>query len=230
MTLAAILGIGFLAFAPATWGSVLHAQQAPTVTAPESSAAQGQTSPAASQTQPPEKNPEPAATPAQPADQAPNSPAKPHRRHRKPTPDCLTAASPAGGDAAVANQTSASAKTGTPANGSSGAGSAGTKPCPPPKVVVRDGGTAEPTVKLKGGSSATQASQQRSTTDQLAQATDANLKKIAELSLTPSQQEIVGQIKQFMEQSKAAVAAGDLERGHNLAMKAHLLSDELLKP
>ncbi len=104
------------------------------------------------------------------------------------------------------------------------------KPCPPPKVVVRDGGTAEPTVKLKGGGSPEQASQQRFTTDQLAQATDANLKKITELSLTPSQQEIVGQIKQFMEKSKAAVAAGDLERGHNLAMKAHLLSDELLKP
>jgi len=85
-------------------------------------------------------------------------------------------------------------------------------------------------VKLKGGSSAAQASRQRFTTNQLAQATDANLKKIAELSLTASQQEIVGQIKQFMEQSKAAVAAGDLERGHNLAMKAHLLSDELLKP
>jgi hypothetical protein len=41
---------------------------------------------------------------------------------------------------------------------------------------------------------------------------------------------MVSQIKQFMEQSKAAVAAGDLERGHNLALKAHLLSDELVKP
>jgi hypothetical protein len=26
------------------------------------------------------------------------------------------------------------------------------------------------------------------------------------------------------------VATGDLERGHNLALKAHLLSDELMKP
>jgi hypothetical protein len=33
-----------------------------------------------------------------------------------------------------------------------------------------------------------------------------------------------------MEQSKAAVAAGDLERGHKLALKAQLLSDELVKP
>ena len=38
------------------------------------------------------------------------------------------------------------------------------------------------------------------------------------------------QINQFMEQSKTAAVAGDLDRAHNLAMKAHLLSDELLKP
>jgi hypothetical protein len=48
--------------------------------------------------------------------------------------------------------------------------------------------------------------------------------------LNSSQQEMVSQIKQFMEQSKAAVAAGDVERGHTLASKAHLLSDELIKP
>jgi hypothetical protein len=33
-----------------------------------------------------------------------------------------------------------------------------------------------------------------------------------------------------MDQSKAAVADGDLDRGHNLAMKARLLSDELVNP
>jgi hypothetical protein len=33
-----------------------------------------------------------------------------------------------------------------------------------------------------------------------------------------------------MEQSKKAVAEGDADRAHNLALKAHLLSDELLKP
>jgi hypothetical protein len=38
------------------------------------------------------------------------------------------------------------------------------------------------------------------------------------------------QIQQFMEQSKAALAAKDMERGHNLALKAHLLSEELAKP
>lgn len=67
-------------------------------------------------------------------------------------------------------------------------------------------------------------------TGQLTSATEENLKKIAGRQLNSSQQEIVSQIKQFMEQSKTAVAAGDLDRAHNLALKAHLLSDELLKP
>jgi hypothetical protein len=70
----------------------------------------------------------------------------------------------------------------------------------------------------------------QSSTNQLTAATEENLKKIAGRQLSSSQQEMVTQIKQFMMQSKAAVAAGDPERGHNLALKAHLLSDELVKP
>jgi hypothetical protein len=84
-------------------------------------------------------------------------------------------------------------------------------------------------VQLTGGTTAEQAVHQRSTA-QFTVATEENLKKIAGRQLTPSQQEMVSQIKQFMAQSKTAVAAGDLERGHDLALKAHLLSDELVKP
>lgn len=102
--------------------------------------------------------------------------------------------------------------------------------CPPSKTVVHDGGTSEPAIQLVGGKSADQASQQRSTTDQLLGSTEDNLKKVAGRELNPSQQEMVNQIQQFIDQSRAAVSAGDLARGHNLALKAHLLSDELVKP
>ena len=61
-------------------------------------------------------------------------------------------------------------------------------------------------------------------------ATDENLKKIEGRQLNPSQQEMVSQIKQFRKQSKTAAAAGDLDRAHNLALKAQLLSDELVEP
>jgi len=61
-------------------------------------------------------------------------------------------------------------------------------------------------------------------------ATEANLKTIAGQQLAANQQDMVNQIHQFMDQSKTAVEAGDLERAQNLALKAKLLSDELVKP
>jgi hypothetical protein len=87
----------------------------------------------------------------------------------------------------------------------------------------------EPAIQLKGGTDADDASQQRST-EQLTTATEENLKKIVGHQLSASQQDTVSQIKQFTEQAKAAVAAGDPERGHKLALKAQLLSEELVKP
>lgn len=116
----------------------------------------------------------------------------------------------------------------TPAASNSATGAA-SKPCPPPKKVIRNGGSDEPSIQLLGGTNGDPASQQRST-EQLAAATEDNLKKLAGRQLTAGQQDMVSQVKQFMDQSKTAVAAGDLERGHNLARKAHLLSEELLKP
>jgi hypothetical protein len=102
--------------------------------------------------------------------------------------------------------------------------------CPPAKTIIREGGTSEPAIQLIGGNGAGQTSHQRSTTDQLLESTEDNLKKAAVRQLNANQQEMVSQIQQFIEQSKAAVAAGDVERGRNLARKARLLSDELVKP
>jgi hypothetical protein len=103
--------------------------------------------------------------------------------------------------------------------------------CPPTKVVVRHGGTAEPSIRLGGGAAGgVQTSHERDTTNQMLASTEQNLKKIAELKLTASQQDVVNHIRQFMEQSKSAAAAGDPDRARTLAWKAQLLSEDLLKP
>ena len=86
-----------------------------------------------------------------------------------------------------------------------------------------------PRSNLPGARTAEQALHQRST-EQLRLATEENLKKIEGRQLSPSQQEMKNQINQFLDQSKTAAAAGDLDRAHNLALKARLLSEELLKP
>ncbi len=69
----------------------------------------------------------------------------------------------------------------------------------------------------------------REATEELLSATDANLKQATSRSLDANQEATVTQIKLFMEQANAAMKAGDLDRSHNLATKAHLLSDDLIK-
>ncbi|HTU40117.1 MAG TPA: hypothetical protein VMF10_00305 [Candidatus Aquilonibacter sp.] len=129
-----------------------------------------------------------------------------------------------------AKPTPASAKTHTHSRKADpNCSNAASKPCPPPKKVVKNGGADEPNIELLGGSPAEQASSERST-EQITAATNDNLKKIAERQLSSSEQETVSQIRQFMEESRQAAAGGDPERAQNLATKARLLSEELLKP
>jgi hypothetical protein len=132
--------------------------------------------------------------------------------------------------AADATTTSSAQPPGAPANAAPANGTPAPAKCPPEKKIVHEGGTTEPPIQLLGGPGGAQASHQRDTTDQLLGSVETDLKKVAGRQLNSSQQEMVNQIQQFMEQSKAAVATGDVERGHNLAMKAHLLSAELVKP
>lgn len=101
-------------------------------------------------------------------------------------------------------------------------------PSGPKKIVVRQGGTSDPNVLLTPGGTARGNSTPQMTAELLS-ATDANLKEAASKPMTATQEETVNQIKLFMEQADAAVKAGDLDRGHNLAIKAHLLSDDLVK-
>jgi hypothetical protein len=94
---------------------------------------------------------------------------------------------------------------------------------------VRNGSTADTTVQLAPGMSQRQASHELQSTTQLLAASDANLKQISGHRLNPSQQNVVSQIRKYMEQSRQAADEGDPERAHNLAVKAHLLSDDLVK-
>ena len=225
MTLAALLSISMFFSASAVTAlpssSIQSAgQQVPAATPADSSAPQQQNNPPAAESSAP-----PAATgqaPSTPSQSTPGqnkpTPAK-HRRHKKKTAsNCTpsaTGTSPTSTDPASSGATASSAP---PAN------------CPPPKTVVRDGGTSEPSIQLIGGEGGAQASGKRSSTDQLLGSTAENLKKLEGRKLNSSQQEMLNQIHQYVEQAKAAVTAGDVERGHNLATKAHLLSDELAKP
>jgi len=97
----------------------------------------------------------------------------------------------------------------------------------PRKRVVRDGGTSEPNVQLSPDVPRDQVTRQ--TTDQLLTSAQTNLKTVSTRTLNANQQATVEQIKMFIEQANDALKEGDLQRGHNLAVKAHLLSDDLVR-
>jgi hypothetical protein len=96
----------------------------------------------------------------------------------------------------------------------------------PTKTVVRNGGTSDPTVSLSPGVSQKEASHLQDTNELLA-TSDTNLRELAGRQLTPEQQDSVKQIRNYMSQAKQAEESGDLQRAHNLANKAELLSAEL---
>ncbi len=99
----------------------------------------------------------------------------------------------------------------------------------PKRIVVRRGGTSDTGGQLEPGVPQSEADHQRQATEQLLQATDANLKKIAQRKLTPDQQDVVRQITFYMQQSRSANQEGDLGRARNLAVKASQLCDALAR-
>jgi len=99
----------------------------------------------------------------------------------------------------------------------------------PKKVVVNNGGVSDPAVQLSPGVSPENASRQRQSTNLLLSTTESNLTTAAGRQLNSSEQDTVTQVREYMKQAKTATSAGDLQRAHNLAFKAKLLSDELSK-
>jgi hypothetical protein len=253
MTLAIIFLVGIsCALAPPPMAGTSAAQSAPQTTPAEKPATTEQTQDQAAPAQSPSPGSKSgsASTPAQTSSgqNQPAPPKHPHHKKKRNTVNCVTAPSAAGSKAAP------SESSGTPGNSVSGAASApgaqasaspspaspapaspapanpGPTICPPSKVIVRQGGTTEPSIQLAGGAVGHQAAQQRDTDNQILKSTEENLKTITGRQLSPNQEDMVNQIHQFMEQAKTAIAAGELDRARTLASKAQQLSQELVQP
>jgi outer membrane biosynthesis protein TonB len=114
------------------------------------------------------------------------------------------------------------------------------KPAPPPaavekpaekqpsRTVVNEGGTQPATPQLSASLSPDAAIHQKFNTAQLLEATDSNLKSISR-TLSSDEQSMVQTIRSFVNQSRQATKDGDTDLAYRLALKAHLLSDELVK-
>ena len=143
----------------------------------------------------------------------------------RPTPPVQTGTNPQGA-------TPSDPSPGTASASAPGQNSAAPDPkdCPPPKRIVRHGGTSEPSIQLAGAPTDNQASHQRDVVNQLLGVTENNLKKIANKQLNSTQQDTLSQARAFVKQSRSAIADGDLDRARTLAWKAETLSEDLIKP
>lgn len=141
---------------------------------------------------------------------------------------------------ATVNCNPAPAKSGPPPSGKSGSttenthGAQNLAPkaptnCPPKKTIVPLGGTTEPSIELAGAASDDQAARARNAVDQMVTVTENNLKNISNQTMSSSQKDQINQIRQYLTESKSAVADGDLDRARTLAWKAQMLSEDLVK-
>jgi len=87
---------------------------------------------------------------------------------------------------------------------------------------------APPDTAIAADVSSAQLSRQKQTTAQLLDSTEKTLGGLNR-GLSHDEEEMVSQIRSYIAQSKSATSAGDFERAYNLATKAHLLSDALVK-
>ncbi len=88
--------------------------------------------------------------------------------------------------------------------------------------------TPPPDKAIAADVSSAQLNQQKQTTAQLLETTEKTLGGLNH-TLSHDEEEIVTQVRSYVAQSRKATTDGDFERAYNLATKAHLLSDALIK-
>ena len=99
----------------------------------------------------------------------------------------------------------------------------------PHKVVIRHGGASDAIAQILPGITQEVAIKQRENAEQLLVSSESNLKELAGRTLNLNRQEIVVQIRQYVDGARIALKESDTQRAHTLALKAYWLSDDLLK-
>jgi len=122
-------------------------------------------------------------------------------------------------------------------NGAASKNSGGPKPSsevarstPPKKVIPADKATPTPPAGIQVSPAPTPADAggNQTSTEQLLQKAESNLNGINR-QLSKDEEAMKGQIREFINQSRNATKENDPARAHNYAVKARLLSDELVK-
>ncbi len=85
-----------------------------------------------------------------------------------------------------------------------------------------------PDIAIAADVTSAQLMRQKQSTAQLLDETEKTISGLKG-SLSHDEEEMLAQIRSYVNQSRKATSDGDFERAYNLATKAHLLSDALVK-
>lgn len=97
-----------------------------------------------------------------------------------------------------------------------------------PTVVPAEPASTPAEGQISPGPMSTDSAQEKASTEQLLHSAENNLNAIKR-QLSKDEEAIREQIKEFISQSRKATTENDLARAHLLAVKARLLSDDLVK-
>jgi len=86
-----------------------------------------------------------------------------------------------------------------------------------------------PSAQIVPGMAPQEADQQRQHAVELLTSTEENLKQLSGRRLDSRQQETVAQIHNYADGARSALKEGDTQRARTLALKAHLLADDLVR-
>lgn len=169
-------------------------------------------------TVPPEPTPTPEQTATQPADQSPAQSAQQPGANADQTTSTAEKTKPKSTRHAASKKPSGTEKSGEVAKST------------PTKIIVPADKSTPPQTssgQISPGPTPTDNVSQAST-EQLLQSAENNLNSIKR-QLSKDEEVMQAQIKEFIKQSHNAITENDLARAHILAVKARLLSDELVK-
>jgi hypothetical protein len=97
------------------------------------------------------------------------------------------------------------------------------------KTVVPEGGAKEPPAQIAPGLAPDEAIRDRHEAEQWLAVTDGQLKELANRHLSEPRQEVIAQVRSYQLGARSALKENDLRRAHTLALKAHLLADDMVK-
>jgi outer membrane biosynthesis protein TonB len=167
----------------------------------------------------PQQTPPPAATP-----QATPTPAEAETQPAQQAPEAQPAATPAE-QPKTAEKTKPKHPRHTGTKKPSGDKSEVAHNNPPKKIIPAE---PAPTPQQISPGPATDGGSNQASTDQLLQGAEANLNGITRM-LSKDEEAMRAQIREFIKQSRNATTENDPARAHTLAVKARVLSDELVK-